>query len=129
MNALIQAVRNLRGRRPVASEAPARRVEPRISKRLTVHMVGFELYSTNVTAAGLQLECPGHRLAALRTRWDPAATPVQIELPDGQHIGAECSVTYVSECDDDYLIGLAFEQMDERAKGPWQSYLARLDAP
>ena len=38
----------------------------------------------------------------------------------------ECSVAYVSECEDEYLIGLKFNDPTDAQREPWQSYLAQL---
>jgi len=48
---------------------------------------------------------------------------VAVLLPDGARIHVECAVAYVSECDDDYLIGLKFRDMDPPTRDAWQRYL------
>jgi hypothetical protein len=131
MGALGQVVKNLggafRGRRGAPVADPNRRAEERVTKRLPVNVLGHALTSTNVTAVGLQVACPEVWIPALRDRWDTGAVPVRIGLPGGDVIDVACSVVYVSDCDDEVLIGLKFNGLADPAASLWQAYLERLD--
>ena len=127
MSTLARLVRGLRA--PAAGAAPERRVEPRVSRRLPVTILGFKLESTNVASSGMQVECPGRRLPLLRAQWDPSAAPLQAVLPDGETIDATCAVSYVCECDDDFLIGLSFVHLDERSARLWEAYVLEVNRP
>ena len=131
MGALTQALRNLggalRGSRPPLGNSEERRTTPRVSKRLTVHVEGHTLTSTSVSESGLQVSCPERWLRTLKESWDRAAAAVKVELPGGETIDVQCAVAYVSEWGDEFLIGLKFNQPDERARVLWQASLTRLN--
>ena len=124
MNLFASVARRMRG--GAGSGAPERRAAPRVSRILPVRIHGFELTSTNVTEAGLQVECPGAWMERLRAQWSVSDTPVEVVLPDGGTVSARCAVTYVSTCEDDFLIGLKLLQVDETCRGQWQDYVERL---
>ena len=112
-----------------ADNSPAeRRVSRRVPKRLPVQMAGRELTTTNISQSGLQLQvsCPQSWLPSLQQTWDRNAIAVQLELPTDGIMRFECSVTYVSECEDEYLIGLKINDPKDAQREPWQSYLALL---
>jgi len=127
VSALTRIVRKLRSSAQGTSPAAERRVQTRLSRRLPVTMLGFKLESTNVTSGGMQLECPARRLALLRAQWDPGATPLRAELPGGETIDAVCAVSYVCECEDDFLIGLGFVHLDERSARLWEAHILNLN--
>ena len=135
MSGFAQTLRNLGGalrgsrRARAVDDAPERRNIPRVSKHLTVHVAGHTLTSTNVSETGLQLGCPERWLPSLQEKWDRAATALRIELPDGSIMEVQCSVNYVSECDDEFLIGFRFNDPADSQREPWQSYLERLHGP
>lgn len=101
-------------------------MEQRLSRSLAVNMLGFELVSTNVTAAGLQVECRAEWMDPLRARWSMSGTPVEVVLPGSSTVQAECAIAYVSNWNEGFLIGLKIVQMDEPCSALWQDYLERL---
>lgn len=113
---------------PVDNPPAERRVSRRVSRRLPVQIEGREMTTTNISQSGLQLQvsCPQSWLQSLQQTWDRTATDVQIELPTDGIMRFECSVAYVSECEDEYLIGLKFNNPKDAQREPWQSYLALL---
>ena len=113
---------------PADNKPVERRVARRVSKRLPVRMEGRELTTTNISKSGLQLQvsCPQSWLQSLQQTWDRTAIAVQLELPTDGIMRFECSVAYVSECEDEYLIGLKFNDPQDAQREPWQSYLALL---
>lgn len=116
----------LRTERAAAQRAPERRDQPRVSKRLTVHAAAHALTSTNVSQSGLQVTCPAVWLRSLQDGWNREAVALTIELPDGRLMDVECAVTYVSECEDEFLIGFRFNRAEDAHREPWQSYLTQL---
>ena len=132
MSSLSQVLRSIGGAlctpAPTPDNPAERRVSPRVSKRLPVEVEGRSLTTTNVSQSGLQVQvsCPQSWLRSLQETWNRDATEVRIELPEGDLMEVECSVAYVSECDDEYLIGLKFNNPKDAHREPWQSYLAQL---
>lgn len=113
---------------PADNKPAERRVARRVPRRLPVKMEGREMTTTNISQSGLQVQvsCPQSWLQSLQQTWDRSATAVQIELPTDGIMRFECSVAYVSECEDEYLIGLKFNDPKEAQREPWQSYLVLL---
>lgn len=137
MSRLSRAFRTLGGARysaqpaskPSAGNNPAeRRVSHRVSKRLPVQIEGRKLTTTNISQSGLQLQvsCPQSWLQSLQQTWDRTAVAVELELPTDGIMRFECSVAYVSACEDEYFIGLKFNDPKNAQREPWQSYLALL---
>lgn len=132
MSRLGRAFRKIGGavtRAQPAPDKPAeRRTARRVSKRLPVQMEGREMTTTNISQSGLQVQvsCPQSWLQSMEQTWDRTATAVQIKLPTDDIMRFECSVAYVSECEDEYLIGLKFNDPADAQRKPWQSYLAQL---
>lgn len=132
MSRLGEAFRKIGGAMYRAQPTPASPVERRglrrVSKRLPVQLEGREMTTTNISRSGMQLQvsCPQSWLLSLQQTWDPAATAVQITLPSNDLMRFECSVAYVSECEDEYLIGLKFIDPADAQREPWQSYLTQL---
>jgi hypothetical protein len=55
-----------------------------------------------------------------------SGTPVEVVLSGSSTIQAECSIAYVSNWDEGFLIGLKIVHMDEPCSDLWQDYLKRL---
>ena len=137
MSRLSRAFRTIGGamdRQQPLSNTPAnnnpveRRVSRRVSKRLPAQMEGHELTTTNISQSGLQVQvtCPQSWRQSIQQAWDRTATAVQIRLPTDDIVRFECSVAYESECDDEYLIGLKFNDPKDGEREPWHSYLTQL---
>ena len=113
---------------PVDNYPAERRTSRRVSTQLPAQMEGHELTTTNISQSGLQLQvsCPQSWRQSIQQVWDRTATAVQIRLPTDDIVRFECSVAYESECDDEYLIGLKFNDPQDGHREPWHSYLTQL---
>ncbi|MCC7413545.1 MAG: PilZ domain-containing protein [Gammaproteobacteria bacterium] len=100
-----------------------RRVAQRFSRRLRTEVGSLALYTSNVSATGIQLVCPGHSLTRFRGMIDEEHAQITLTLTDGRPVQARCKLAYVSEHDDEYLLGLHFERFDGDGAAVWTSYL------
>lgn len=104
-----------------ASEADRRR-NPRLPRRLLVQVAGLELYSTNITPAGLQLSCPVLWMPQLRAGANLRALETTILLPDQQQVRALSEVVYLYDYDDEFLVGVVFKAFGRNGAAIWQDY-------
>ncbi len=87
---------------------------PRYSKRFRVQIGELELHTTNISAGGLQLACPGMRMLALEPKLVSGQIRISLELPGTEMLDLPCSVVYSNKAGDEWLIGLRFAQPEAR---------------
>jgi len=90
---------------------------------MNVAVAGLVVYTSNVSRQGAQLVCPAMRFPALQRHLISAPVELVIELPTGRDIGTLAAVRYTSPCEDEYLIGIAFESFREGDAAGWYSYI------
>jgi len=105
------------------SMSDERRIASRFSRRLQATAGDVVLHTSNLSASGVQLECPALRLARFRGQLDDDTVDLTLALPDGGRVRARVKVAYVSEYDDEYLIGVQFERFEGAGEATWRSYL------
>ncbi len=87
---------------------PENRRVQRFVKRLAVTVRDMDLYTTNVSASGMQIAVPAMRMFELTTDLEARLMNANITLPNRRCVTATCQVAYVSQYGDEYLIGLHF---------------------
>ena len=114
------------GRLIGARPASERRRARRYPRRLQLEVSGLELYSTNITTAGLQLACPVLWMPHLLGDWNPRAIEVRILLPDQQWVRVLCELVYLYDYDDECLVGLRFKAFEKDAAPLWLGYVSHV---
>lgn len=82
---------------------------PRFARRLSVVVRDIELYTTNLSASGMQIAVPGKTMLALAADLEARLMNAGITMPNRQRFTATCQVAYVSQRGDKYFIGLHFK--------------------
>lgn len=101
----------------------------RVARRVKVEIDGLELYTTNVSLGGLQLECPALRFHALQRAAAAGPIPLCVRLPARPvPILGQGAVRYTSPAGDDYLIGLEFVSFAADSEVRWGAYIEELEA-
>jgi hypothetical protein len=97
------------------------------ARQLDVDIDGLETYTTNVSLAGLQVECPGMRIQEIESAVKEGSLKLQIRIPGGEFVRAATRVTYTSPCGDDYLLGMQIISFEQNGAAHWQRYIESLD--
>ncbi len=100
-----------------------RRRAPRFVKRLSVYVRELEMFSGNLSATGMQLICPQAWLSHIESQLESKSLLAGIQISEQERLDVEASVAYVSEAEDEALIGLHFERFAADAKQRWLQYI------
>jgi hypothetical protein len=98
-------------------------------RRINVEVAGLVVHTSNVSRDGAQLVCPNMRYPALEKQLLRAPFEVVIELPTERDITAYANVRYTCPCDDEYLIGIAFDSFHDGDAAGWYSYMDWVCSP
>lgn len=93
-----------------------RRTHPRFAAHLRVRVREVEMFTANLSRSGMQLACALTLATIIRRDLEAGRLRLELELPDGERCTMESEVRYVTEVDDELLVGLqhvAFEGDDE----------------
>lgn len=101
-----------------------RRTAQRFTRRLKVRIGSLELVTTNVSSTGTQLACPQTALVRFPVRHQGEEFDSQILLPDGSQLAVRSEVAYISDYDEEYLIGVHFRAFEADGAALWQKYVA-----
>lgn len=106
------------------------RRHPRFPRRLVVDLAGAQLYTTNISLGGMQVEIPAMRYPGLLAMVGSATPEWRITLP-GQPVPliAGGGFRYADLVDDAYLAGVAFERWHAYGEDRWRSYIASIPVP
>lgn len=88
-----------------------------------MHVGALVLHTSNVSATGVQLVCPVPSLPALRRALDGGRIDAEIALPEGGRVGVRGRLAYISEHDDEYLVGVHLEAFRDDGRARWEVYL------
>lgn len=106
------------------AEAPGdQREYPRFRARVPVTLSGLSLFTTNISLSGVQVACPVTLASIFKRQAQGSVVAADFTLPTGAGMHVDCSVAYVWEFDDEYMIGLNFHGLDGAAREALEAYL------
>ena len=97
---------------------------PRYSRRLRVELDGGTIWTSNLSEGGMQLAIPDLEMDRFRERLADGAVDLEIFLPGGERLCAQCRVAYLSEYDDEYLVGVKFVSFSGDGRDRFADYLS-----
>ncbi len=101
-----------------------RRTAQRFTRHLKVRVGSLELLTTNISSTGTQLTCPQTALVRFPVRNQGDEFDSQIQLPDGRTLAVRSEVAYISDYDEEYLIGVHFRAFEADGARSWEQFLA-----
>ncbi|RME32575.1 MAG: PilZ domain-containing protein [Gammaproteobacteria bacterium] len=96
---------------------------PRYSRRLRVDLEGGTIWTSNLSDGGMQLAIPELEMDRFRKRLSDGVVELDIHLPGGERLSAQCRVAYLSEYDDEYLVGVKFLSFSGDGRDRYTDYL------
>lgn len=88
----------------------------RINRELPARIANTIVSVKNITRSGLQAACPGMLFDFLAPALRSGTTDIAITLGDNEVARMQCRVVYVSQCGDEYLMGLEFTAFEQNSE-------------
>ena len=106
--------------------AVEKRQHPRFNAGLKAKIKGVSLATKDVSISGMQLACLGMIYDLIARHLKAPPVTVELALPGGQDVRADCSLAYVSDYGDEYLIGLRFERFEDGGQELFENFIEGL---
>ena len=104
----------------------------RLCRRHPVHLpvqaCDMALYTTNLSASGLQLACPNSEVGTLARKLEGDSLGAAITLEDGRTVNAQCQLVYAAEHADEHLLGLRILRFEADGERALKDYMRGLGA-
>ncbi|MBI4694739.1 MAG: PilZ domain-containing protein [Gammaproteobacteria bacterium] len=106
-----------------------KRRHPRVARQLTVDIDGLEVFTTNISLGGMQVECPALRFHAFQRLANAGPIPLCVRLPARPvPILSQGAVRYADPAGDGYLVGLEFVAFSADSEVRWGNYIEELES-
>lgn len=103
---------------------------PRFARQLSVDINGLEIFTTDISASGLQVECPTMRFSAFKRAAPNNEVTLAVLMPhEDTRVTVRGQVRYADPTGDAYLIGIQFLSFAAQDDKRWQRYLATMAPP
>ncbi len=100
-----------------------KRRAPRFSHYLEVDIGGSELYTTNLSMTGTQLTCHPMAMFGLRPKLKQETIDLRLLPTDLPVIPIQARIVYMTEDDDEVLIGVEFVKFGETHEHVFRHYV------
>ena len=103
-----------------------KRQHPRYHAGLKAKIKGVSLATKDVSVTGMQLACLGMIYDLVASHLNTPPVTVELSLPGEQNVRVDCSLAYLSDYGDEYLIGLQFEDFKDDGQRSFAEFMAKL---
>ena len=101
---------------------------PRFRTMLPVQVRGMTMTTSNLSLSGTQVTCPAMIYRLISAQLDTPPVPVVLTLDDNV-LTVEARLVYVSDYDDEFLLGMSFDGFAGEAEQHLRDYLVARGGP